>query len=93
MLGWVRAFENNSTNVGFAQVRCRSQSQNILVSDHYKLTASHDTSTFWSAKGYKVANDRRYILCSAIISTLPETGGGYPYTCYDTPEQGSHGRV
>ena len=78
MLGWVRAFENNSMNVSFAQVRrIGARAKTYLFGDHYKLTAWHSTSTSWLAKGCRVANDQQYILCSAIISTLPKTEKAY----------------
>ena len=49
MLGWVRAFENNSMNVKFAQVGARVKTD--LFGDHYKLTAPDSTSTSWLATG------------------------------------------
>jgi len=57
MLGWVRAFEKNSTSVSFAQFRARAKT--YLFGDHYKLTVSHSTSTSWLEKGYRVVDDRQ----------------------------------
>jgi len=52
MLRWVRAFENNSMNVNFAQVGARVKTD--LFGDHYKLTASHSASKSWLATGYRM---------------------------------------
>ena len=51
MLGWVRAFENNSMNVNLAQVGARVKTDSF--GDHYKLTASHSPSTSWLVTGYR----------------------------------------
>ena len=85
MLRWVRAFENNSMNVNLAQAGARVKSDSF--GDHYKLTASHSTSTSWLTKGHRAADGRRHILCSAIISTPPETERAYPLYILHTPEQ------
>ena len=61
-----------------ASPRPEPERKTYLFGDHYKLTASHSTSTPWLAKGCRMANDRRYILCSAIISRLLETKKVYP---------------
>ena len=62
-------------NVSFAQVGARVKT--YLFGDHYILKASHSTSTSWLAKVYRVANDRRYILYSTLISTLPKIERAY----------------
>ena len=48
-----------------------------LFGDHYKLTASHRISESWLARGCRVVGDRECILCSASISTLPQTERAY----------------
>ena len=71
MLGGVSALENSFRNVSSTKVGSRAKA--YLLSDCCKLAVLKTGNTSRRWLGIQAANDRRSFLCSAIISTHPET--------------------